>query len=363
VPRPALIAVLFVASSMCVCSTVEAHGAASPPSQALGSDTVRTTVTETAAIVAREYLDATVGERVAESLLRRLSQGEYAGAATAEGLAALLTRHLLMESQDKHLSVALVREPAHASASAPPTSTREDGVRRSNGGVQRVEILPGNVGYLNLTAFWRLDEARGPVTDAMRLLRRADALIVDMRQNGGGSPETVALLIGYLFDDPGLSLFDIVSRSGNRVAYATPVPGPSERDERRPVYVLTASRTFSAAEGFAFLLQERARAEVIGERTAGAANPGRPYRVSPLFEVTVPNGKVRSAVSGKNWEGAGVTPDVSVAAPDALHAAHVRALQALLKREPPGAWYDVLERQLKTLAPDLREPGRESRHR
>ena len=99
-------------------------------------------------------------------------------------------------------------------------------------------------------------------------------------------------------------------RDGDPVAYTTPSPGVLGRDEQRLVFVLTAKTTFSAGEGFAFLLQERARAVVIGERTAGAANPGRSYPVNERFEVTVPNGRVRGAVSGGNWEGSGVTPDV-----------------------------------------------------
>jgi C-terminal processing protease CtpA/Prc len=114
------------------------------------------------------------------------------------------------------------------------------------------------------------------------------------------------------------------------------------------VYVLTSARTFSAGEGFAFLLQERARAEVIGERTAGAANPGRPYRVNPWFEVTVPNGQVRSAVSGGNWEGRGVKPDLEVAAPDALVAAHSRALKRLIEGAD-GDWRVRLEQILQSL--------------
>ena len=191
-----------------------------------------------------------------------------------------------------------------------------------------MEILPGNVGYLNLTSFWRLEEAREPIGDAMSLLQRADALILDLRENGGGSPETVAFLMGFLFDEGGLPMFDIVSRLGNVVSYATPASAPAQRHPRRPTCVLTSSRTFSAGEGFAFLLQERGRAEVVGERTAGAANPGRPYRVNELFEVTVPNGKVRSAVGGGNWEGRGVTPDIEVAAADALRVAHARAPEA-----------------------------------
>ena len=105
--------------------------------------------------------------------------------------------------------------------------------------------------------------------------------------------------------------------------------GLAERDGRRPVYVLTSARTFSAGEGFAFLLQERGRAEVIGERTPGAANPGRPYPVNALFEVTVPNGKVVSAVRRGNWEGIGVVPDIEVPAAEALRIAHARALERL----------------------------------
>jgi len=124
----------------------------------------------------------------------------------------------------------------------------------------------------------------------MQKLALADALIVDMRQNGGGSPESVAFLIGYLFDEARLPLFDIVPRSGSTTSYATPDRAPPERNGRRPMYVLTASGTFSAAEGFAFLLKERGRAEIVGERTAGAANPGQPYRVNALFEATGPTG-------------------------------------------------------------------------
>ena len=74
---------------------------------------------------------------------------------------------------------------------------------------------------------------------------------------------------------------------------------------------------------------------MIGERTAGAANPGRPYPVGALFEVTIPNGKLQSAVGGGNWEGRGVTPDVEVVASDAQRIAHARALERLGRPGPP----------------------------
>ncbi len=188
----------------------------------------------------------------------------------------------------------------------------------------------------------------------MRTLQHADALILDMRHNTGGSPDTVALLASYLFDAPQLPLFEIVARSGDSRLYKTETSELAGRNESRPVYVLTAKRTFSAGEGIAFVLQERGRAEVVGERTAGAANPGRPYAVNSRFEVTVPNGEVRTAVTGRNWEGRGVKPDVSIAASDALRVAHIRALRRLLGQTPSGSWHDRLKRQLNAL--EARKP-------
>ncbi len=297
-------------------------------------DTVRATVMEVAATISREYMDPVVGERVAGALRRRLAEDQYRGLTTPAALATRLTQDLLTDSQDKHLAVAVVRESPSTSSPTPTVDMRQQGVLRTNAGVQRVEILAGNVGYLNLTSFWRVEEARETIADAMRLLKRADALIIDLRQNSGGSPDTAALLAGYLFDQGGLPLFQIVPRTGDAVSYATPASAPAERDARRAVYVLTSARTFSAGEGFAFLLQERGRAEVVGERTAGAANPGRPYRVNDWFEVTVPNGHVRTAVSGRNWEGAGVKPDFEVPAADALTVAHDRAIKRVTGRAP-----------------------------
>jgi C-terminal processing protease CtpA/Prc len=298
-----------------------------------------------AAIVRREYVDAGAAARVDASLRRSLVEGRYAGLATAEALREALTHELFEITRDRHLAVDLV--PEHAPRDG--EESREAQGRRSNFGVRRVEILAGNVGYLDLGAFFRLGEARDVVSAAMQLLRNADALIIDLRSNAGGSPDTVALVASYLFDMPGLPLFEIVPPGGGGGRYATEAAVLAERNGRRPVYVLTAARTFSAGEGLAFILQERHRAEVIGERTAGAANPGRPYAVNAHFTVTVPNGRVRSAVSGGNWEGVGVTPDVAAPAADALRVAHARALRRLLEQVPTGPWREVLEQQRRAL--------------
>lgn len=264
----------------------------------------------------------------------------------------MLGRDLYATTHDKHLAVEVVR-----AAPAPPERSaveadqaRALGARRSNFGVRHVEILAGNVGYLDLSTFYRPEEARDALATAMHALRHADALIIDMRRNGGGSPGTIAILISYLLDAPGIPLFDVVHRAPEPVDhYSTEATPPADRDSRRPVYVLTATSTFSGGEGLAFLLQERHRAEVVGETTAGAANAGRPYPVNDRFSVTVPNGRVKSAIGGGNWEGAGVTPDVKTTAPEAFPVAYARALRLLVEREPPGAWHNVLERALQNV--------------
>jgi C-terminal processing protease CtpA/Prc len=304
------------------------------------------------AMIEQDYFDPAVGAEVHAALRRSLAEGHYAGADSDAALAQLVNRDLFAATRDKHLNLeARLDIPAQRERSAPQAEeSRAMEVRRSNGGVRGVQILPGNVGYLDLSSFMRPEEAREPMATAMGFLRHADALIVDMRANGGGSPGTVALFISYLLDAPGLPLFDIVHRAPLPPDhYATEMTPPADRDAKRPAYVLTSANSFSAAEGLPFLLQERHRAEIVGEVTAGAANAGRPYRVNARFSVTIPNGRIRSAIGGGNWEGAGVTPDVRTTAADALKTAHARALRVLIDREMPGPWKATLERLLKLI--------------
>jgi hypothetical protein len=349
------------------------HGAALAQDKAHRLDRrfTRRTVDSLEAVVQREYFSPEVAGRVSDALDAGWAGGRYGRLESLDSLAATLTRDMYKVSHDKHLAVTLVRRdgtgpPAKTVAAGPspgkgnaaaqdkreaapanPDSLRALRGRRENFGIQRVEILPGNIGYLAMTHFYRPEEARDGIAAAMSLLRHADALILDMRDNGGGSPGTVAFLASYLFDQAAMPLFEIVPRSGTSGhGYATDDTLPPGHDGTRPVYVLTSKNTFSGGEGFPFLLQERGRAEIIGEQTAGAANPGRPYPLNDRLEVTVPNGQIRSAVRGGNWEGTGVVPDVPVAASEALRVARTHALRALIERAPEGEWRAGLEREL-----------------
>lgn len=313
--------------------------------QAQDATFLAASVREIAAIVEREYFDPALSRVAADAIRSRLSEGRYAGL-DLRALAAVVSRDLVVATGDQHFNVAVL--PDVAGAPAPPgDDERQVRGRRENFGVRRVELLAGNVGYLDLRAFYRPEEAGEAIRAALRLLQHAEALILDMRNNSGGSPDTVALLAGYLFDEANLPLFSITARQPSEIRhYATAAAAAPERDARRPTYVLTSKMTFSAGEGLPFILQERRRAEVIGERTAGAANPGRAYPVNPRLAVTVPNGRVATAISGSNWEGTGVRPDVEAPAPDALRIAHQRALERLLTIHQRGPWHETLRRHL-----------------
>jgi hypothetical protein len=332
-----------------ILGTSPADAQRAQPQAQIDAALITATVEAVGAVVKREYIDPDVGSRADAKLRESLAAGRFAAASTADELAPMLSRDLYEVSHDKHLAVEAVKNPLDASRPAAGQSdeARALAARRANYGIRRVEVLPGNVGYLNLVTFFRPEEAREAIAAAMKLLSGADALILDMRDNGGGSPGTVAFLMSYLLDEPGLALFDIAHRGPEPPdRYATESTPPPERDPRRPVHVLTSARTFSAGEGIAFLLQERHRAEVIGEATPGAANPGKPYPVNDRFSVTVPNGRVRSAIGGGNWEGTGVAPDVTTAAAEALSVAYARAIRALIARQPPGPWRDTLQQVL-----------------
>lgn len=307
---------------------------AQPVISSLDAAFAASTVESVGAIIRQEYFDEDVATSVQAALTAAIASGQYSSLTSRDGLAQTLTRDLYGLTHDKHLSVTVRRPPLALASGGGPVSPQRD--RPTNAGFRRVEILPGNVGYLDLTMFLRPVEHRDALSAAMQQLKSADALILDMRDNSGGSPATVALLLSYLFDEPSLPLFDIVPRAGDTEHYATePASAHIARNGRRPIWVLTSERTFSGGEGLAFLLQERQRTQVIGARTAGAANPGRPYAVNEAFEVTVPNGHIRTAVTQRNWEGDGVTPDVRVPADRALDVALERARQALQGRRAP----------------------------
>ncbi|MET0556825.1 MAG: S41 family peptidase [Vicinamibacteria bacterium] len=289
-------------------------------------------------VLNRSYVFPDVARKMEEAVRAKEKAGGYEALASAAAFARALTDDLQAVSQDKHLRVTYSHAPVPPDGEGfeppRPAGPELDFIRSVNFGFEKLERLPGNIGYLELRAFNASDLAGPTAAAAMTFLAETDALIVDLRRNGGGDSRMVALLASYFFDTP-THLNSLHWREGGRVeeSWTSAEVAGRRYGGEKPVYVLTSDRTFSGAEEFAYDLQTRKRATVVGANSGGGAHPGGPRRLDDHFAVWVPAGRAVNPVTKTNWEGVGVAPDHAVPADDALRAAQVLALRALL----PGA--------------------------
>ncbi|MGW0766339.1 S41 family peptidase [Streptomyces sp. NPDC002676] len=279
-------------------------------------------IEETARLVAEQYVFPEVGDRIAALLRRRLAEGAY-DAGSAEELGARVTADLQSDNGDLHLR--LMYHPDRVPEEQGEATLAE--MRRrfdtSLGGVPRVELLTGGTALLELgPSLFPLAWSAEPLTAALTLVARADVLILDLRGNRGGDPETVAFVCSYLLDER-THLNTQYTRAGERYDQYWSLPHvPGARfGGTKPVYVLTSGNTFSAAEELTYNLQQLGRAVIVGETTRGGAHPREGWTVHPHLEVAIPVARSINPVSGTNWEGTGIRPDIACAAEDALDRA------------------------------------------
>ena len=277
------------------------------------------------------YIYSETSERMAESLRAHQSQGEYNAITDGEEFATLLTAHLIAVSHDKHIAV--FYNPFKFTVTPPPMTfdqmTEERKVMARDCGIRRVDILPNNVGYMKFDFFADPIACGKTAAAAITFLANTDAVIFDLRDNSGGDPRMVALICSYFFDQP-VHLNDFYDRTDNKTSeYWTMRIVPGVRLGSKPAYVLTSGRTFSGGEEFAYDLKNLKRVTVVGEATAGGSHPVTPYKAGDHFTVFVPNGRSISPVTGTDWEGKGVVPDVSVHAEDALETAQRLAAERI----------------------------------
>jgi hypothetical protein len=274
-----------------------------------------------------------------EAVLRqRQHEGKYDGMTDGEQLAKQLTNDLHGVAHDLHMKVefspGLV--PQFDAGGPPPASQAEweqrtnfatrlivgGRLRLMNFGVNKVDHLSSNIGYLQVSGFPPAFLVAEKYAAAMDKLADTDALIIDLRDNGGGSPKSVALLISY-FVDQRTRLNDIWDRdSGETMQFWTEDKLAGKRyGGKKPVVILVGPETKSAGEDFAYTMQAIKRATVIGERTWGGAHPTRPFRLGDHFFAVIPGRRTISPITHTNWEGVGVIPDVAATPADAMAVA------------------------------------------
>ncbi|AWS48464.1 S41 family peptidase [Streptosporangium sp. 'caverna'] len=298
------------------------------------------------------YVFPEVAAEVVKVLQGRLAEGAYADISGDEAFAAAVTDDLQSVNGDKHLRL------LHSATEVPVADPFDAELYRaevslSGYGFTKVERLAGNVGYIDTTMFHWAALAGDRAAAAMTLVADTDALVFDVRRNRGGSPGMVAFICSYFFDfDYPTHLNSIYHRATDALdqSWTLPyVPGPRFGPDK-PIWVLTSSMTFSGAEELAYDLQTRERATIVGERTRGGANPGTRYRVGPHLKSSVPSGQAVNPVTGDNWEGTGVTPDVAVEAEEAFERAYALALRHVLSLGEEGARHQVATEAREALA-------------
>ncbi|HLO98564.1 MAG TPA: S41 family peptidase [Fimbriimonas sp.] len=283
------------------------------------------------------YVLADQAKKLADLYNKNLSAGVYDGIKSGAEFAKRLSDDATSICQDAHLRIRYSEKPLPVrTIASEPSAAEVEQIRlqtvRTNAGFEEVKRLEGNVGYVKFNFFDSPEAAKRRLRSAMSFLANTDALIIDLRDNGGGYPETVNLFCSYFFDKP-THVNSILTRQGDKLeeerSITTPVADSTFTN--KPIYVLVGKRTGSGAEECSYNLQTQKRGVIIGESTWGGANPGGMVRLTDNFSAFIPFGMAKNPITGKNWEGTGVIPDVKVPVADALKTGHKLVIEALAK--------------------------------
>ncbi|MEW7851023.1 S41 family peptidase [Massilia aurea] len=290
------------------------------------------------------YVFPEKAKKVEATLRQNLREAKYDKISDGDKFAEVLTEDLYQITHDQHMAVrSSPKKVPYDQADAPPPTTQAEwdqrtpfvrrhllniGLALGKVGSAEVEHLASNIGYLKLTDFPPDFVMEKRYATAMNKLADTDGLIVDVRENRGGGPATVTLLISY-FVDQRTRVNDIWDRTAGITTQqwtSTKLRG-KRYGGKKPVVILVGPNTKSAGEDFAYTMQAMKRATVLGKPTWGGANPSRPYRVSDYFAAWIPSRRTISPITQTNWDGVGVIPDIQ--------AAHDKSLEmatALLQR-------------------------------
>lgn len=285
------------------------------------------------------YVFPEIATKMIAKIASKLEKGKYTSILDPQEFSTTLTADLQAISNDKHLRVFFAPDQI---AEQQQTVTSEDSIaylnrhinnmKRNNFGFKEVKIMAGNIGYLDLRSFSDVTYAGETAVSAMNFLSNTDAIIIDLRNNGGGSPAMIQLISSYLFGNESVHLNNFYWRPSDRNSQTWTLPHVSgTRSPDTPVYVLTSGGTFSAAEEFSYNLKHLERATLVGETTGGGAHPGGSLVATDRFMVWVPTGRAINPITNTNWEGTGVSPHIETPAAEALNAAYKNALELLIK--------------------------------
>lgn len=321
------------------------------PAQPVNAAQRKAVIATLAQELTSKYVFPEVAAKVTKAIQAKEASGGYASDTTAPAFAEALSKDLRGQAQDRHFRVMVDPDfkPEPDAEDRAPTADELAHLRQEMAsfayGIEKVERLPGNVGYLNLRGFGPTAIVGPAYTAALTLLGGSDALILDLRRNGGGEPESVAYLMSHFFPEGDVRhLNDIYTRPEDKTRqYWTSTVGAHYAG---PVFVLTSPRTFSGGEECAYDFQTQKRATLVGEVTGGGANPGDMFSLGQNLVVFIPTGRAINPITHTNWEHVGVNPDIAVPAADALKTAYAAILKNFIEKEKDPEQKQYLEATL-----------------
>jgi hypothetical protein len=334
--RFSLAAVLLSAGFMTMPLGAQTPPPAPAPAARIDSAERKAVVETAIARIEGAYVFPDRTRAIASALRRKLSSGGFDSIGDPNAFADSVNAVIQSVAHDKHLGLSWSPEPlpplgAGGEPDPAMMAMQQAMMRRMNYAIPKAEVLDGNIGYLKMNLFARAQNAGPTLAAAMAFLQHSDAMIFDLRDNGGGDPGMVAMALSYLVPpQTEINRFHQRGKAVDEQVWSLPyVPGGRWSTDK-PVYVLTSDRTASGAEEFAYDLQQMKRGTIIGGTTWGGANPGGFLPIDEHFAIFVPTGAAVNPISKTNWEGVGVKPDVAVDPAAALETARRMALEKLL---------------------------------
>ncbi|MFM9874339.1 MAG: S41 family peptidase [Fimbriimonadaceae bacterium] len=305
--------------------------------------------------MAENYVVPAISEKIETDLTKWMKSADFASMTDPAAFTAKVNEVIKANVTDAHLRfrysprVLPVRE-APGEPSAAELKDEADWIRRVNSNFRAVERLEGNIGYFAVDGFQGQDDVRRPMASVMSFLANTDALIIDLRENGGGDPAGVQLVCSYFFGEKPVHLNSLYFREGNHTEeFWTLKELDAPRYVNKPIYVLVSKRTGSGAEECAYNLQQLHRATIIGEPTWGGANPGGMFRLSDHYSCFIPVGRAINPYTKTNWEGTGVIPDVKSDPAKAKETAQLMLLKDIAAKETDSNYKKALEGLIQRL--------------
>lgn len=295
------------------------------------------------------YIDLTDAKEMASILKSNLKSNKYKSVTNPDDFAKLVTHDLQNVSHDLHLRLNYEPKKIAQSKRVMPEEMKKRREKMMamkmaeiNYGFTEVKVLKGNIGYLNLRMFTNIEQGKDAATSAMNFLYNTNAIIIDLRKNGGGVPGMVQLLSSYFTDAEPVLLSNFYERKTNeKTQLFTFKSIDGKRMTNKPLYILTSKNTFSAAEAFTYSLKHLDKAVVVGEVTKGGANRTKTINLNDEFSISIPYIQAIHPVTKTNWEGKGVQPNIEANNNEAFVIAYIDAINKTVTRNKGNVFNSI----------------------